>query len=230
MQPQQVPSVGLPSNKKHLPLSLILGILLVLALIFAGWAFSSRQSVKTTADSKLATADKELKTAQADEAAATAANKTPYKSFTGPSTYGSVTFKYPKSWSAYVDQSSNSEPVDGYFYPGIVPGIQSDTAFALRIELLNNDYASVLEQNQAGLQDGSLKASAFLPAKMKHVAGASVGTRLDGVIGQDSNGNPQTGSMVILKVRDKTLQIYTQSKDYVDDFDNIVLPSLSYQP
>ncbi|HVX58698.1 MAG TPA: hypothetical protein VG964_03090 [Candidatus Saccharimonadales bacterium] len=239
MNPQTVPTPPpyqpltnqpLPSPQKKFPLSLVLGVLLVLALAFGGWAFSSKQSIKKDADKELASASSQLKTAQADEAAATAANKSPYKVFTGSSSYGSVTFKYPKSWSAYVDQTSTSQPIDGYFYPGVVPGTQSNTAFALRVELLNSDYAGVIEQMQSDVQDGSLKASAFLPAKLKHVSGAQAGTRFDGVVGQDQNDNPLTGSMVVLKVRDKTLQIYTESKDYLSDFNNIVLPNLSYNP
>jgi hypothetical protein len=36
--------------------------------------------------------------------------------------------------------------------------------------------------------------------------------------------------MVIIKVRDKTLEIYSESADYQDDFNNIVLASLSFAP
>jgi len=210
--------------------ALILGVLLVLALVFGVWAFSSRQSIKTDANAKLAQADKKLAQAQAAQASADAANKTPYRSYTGPSTYGSVSFKYPKSWNAYIDQTSDTQPVEGYFYPGIVPGIQSDTAFALRIELVDNTYDSVVSQFQSDLQDGSVKASAFLPAKMKKVTGAQVGLRLTGAIAQNDDGTNLNGSMVILKVRDKTLQIYTESNNYLDDLNNIVLASLTFQP
>ena len=33
------------------------------------------------------------------------------KTFTGSSTYGSITFKYPNTWSSYVDQTNTSEPI-----------------------------------------------------------------------------------------------------------------------
>ena len=53
---------------------------------------------------------------------------------------------------------------------------------------------------------------------------------INGPITQDQNGNGQTGAMLIIPVRDKTLQIYTESSDYLSDFNNIVLPSLTFVP
>jgi hypothetical protein len=35
---------------------------------------------------------------------------------------------------------------------------------------------------------------------------------------------------VVIKVRDKTLKIYTESPQYLSDFNNIVLKSLSFAP
>lgn len=204
----------------------------MVALAFGLWAFSGRQDYKNNSDKKAAAAVAAAEAVQANKLQAQfdEQSKQPYRTFSGPTTFGSVNFKYPKTWSAYVDQTSDSEPVNGYFHPNIVPGVQSDTAFALRVELLDSDYANVLNQMQSNLQDGSLKASAYIPPKMKGVSGAQVGTRLDGVVAETSDGTPQRGAMVILKVRDKTLQIYTLSPNYLKDFNNTVLPSITYKP
>ncbi len=43
--------------------------------------------------------------------------KQPLQTYTGPSAFGSISVKYPKTWSAYVDETNSSTPVDGYFHP-----------------------------------------------------------------------------------------------------------------
>lgn len=64
---------------------------------------------------------------------------------------------------------------------------------------------------------------------MKKVANVQPGIKLDGAIGQSQQG-AQNGSMVIIKVRDKTLKIYTQSTSFSADFTKIILPSLTFVP
>jgi hypothetical protein len=36
--------------------------------------------------------------------------------------------------------------------------------------------------------------------------------------------------MLVIKVRDKTLEISTESNDYLNDFNNIILASLTFVP
>lgn len=210
-----------------------LSVVIILALAFAvaagfgGWAFMSRQDFKNNSDAKAAAAvdaAKKTQTAELQKAFADQA-KLPYKTYKGPTTYGSVSFNYPNTWSGYVDESASSEPINGYFYPGIVPGLQSKAAYALRVELVDTDYSLVLGVHDSQIKDGSAKASAYIPPKMVGAANVQVGTRLDGALDSDI-----TGSMVIIKVRDKTLQVYTQSNDFLNDFNNTVLPSLTFAP
>lgn len=204
-----------------------LAVALVAAIIFGAWAFMGRQDFKTNSDKKIATAVEGAKKTQADELQKAFAEqaKLPYKTYKGSVTYGSLVFNYPNSWSGYVDESSSNEPIDGYFHPGIVPGLQSDTSYALRVELVNSDYTSVLAQHDSQIQDGSVRASAYIPPKMVGVTNVQPGTRLDGALDQDT-----TGSLVIIKVRDKTLTVYTESNDFINDFNNTVLPSLTFAP
>lgn len=229
----QAPITPVPGNSK-IPLiaSTVLGVLLIAAIVFGWWAFSGRQDYKNNSDKKSAAAVSAAQKALSAQLQAQydAKSQSPYKTFSGPATYGSVSFNYPKNWSAYVDQTSPDQPIEAYFYPDQVPGISGNTAFALRVELVANDYSSLLDQFQSNIQDGSITASAYLPPKMKGVANAQAGTRLDGQINQGSDGTPQNGSMVILKVRDKSLQIYTESNNYVADFNDIILASLKFTP
>ncbi len=221
-----------PAKSKSLLIIIILVVLLLGAISFGAWAFSGRQDYKNNTDAKIAVA---VAAAQKAEDAKQLANyneqlKKPYKTYTGSSTFGSISFSYPLTYSAYIDTSSQSQPIEGYFYPGMVPGIQGDTAFALRVELVDTPYSQVVSQFSSDIQTGTLTSAAYAPPKLKGVSNVQPGTLLTGQVGQDSHGNPQSGEMVVIPVRDKTLQIYTESSDFFSDFNNIVLPSLTFQP
>ncbi|HEU5004866.1 MAG TPA: hypothetical protein VFT49_02140 [Candidatus Saccharimonadales bacterium] len=219
-------------SKKPLMFAIVFGLLFVAAAVFGYWAFSGRQDYKNNSDKKVADAVAAAEKSQAAQLQTqfTQQSKQPYKTYTGSATYGSINFNYPKNWSAYVDETGSGQPIEGYFYPNQVPGINGGTAFALRVELVNTDYSSVISNFQGKVQQGQVRASAYTPPKMNGVANTQIGTRFDGAISQDSQGNNQNGSMVVLKVRDKTLQIYTESNDYLSDFNNTILASLSYKP
>jgi hypothetical protein len=64
---------------------------------------------------------------------------------------------------------------------------------------------------------------------MKGVANAQPGTLFKGVISQNGN-SPLSGEMLVIPVRDKSLQLYTLSNDYLNDFNNTVLANLTYVP
>lgn len=209
---------------------------LILALVavsgFAVWAFASRQDYKNNSDQKAdqaaakAVKDQQVKLQkQFDQQA-----KNPNKTFRGSSTYGSVTFKYPKTWSAYVDETGSNEPLNGYFYPNQVPGITGATAYALRVELVDSAYEQVLQELDVTNSQGKLSAVAYVPPKMKKKANVQPGTLFTGAIGQGQQGGDINGRELVIKVRDKTLKIYTQSSKFLDDFDHIVLPSLTFVP
>ena len=209
----------------------ILTVLFIGAAGFAFWAFQGRQDYKNNSDTKSAAAVAAAVAAQKTQLQADFAQqlKAPYKTFSGPSTYGSITFNYPKTWSSYVDQTNSSEPLNGYFHPGDVPGVTSNTAFALRLELTSTAYNNVLQQFSSNVTQGTATASAYVPPKMKGVANVQPGTLIKGVIVQTGD-TPLSGEMLVIPVRDKTLQLYTLSNDYLGDFNDIVLASLTYVP
>jgi len=218
-------------NQQGSALSVMVLLLLVVGLLgalgFGFWAYGGRQEYKNDVDKKVAAAVAIAKQAQAVELQKQfeETSKSPNKNYQSPASSGNVTFSYPKTWSAYVDESSTSQPINGYFHPDIVPGVQSKASYALRVEMVNTDYSQVVTSLGSKTKDGSLKAAAYIPPKMEGQANVAPGTRFDGAIEQD-----KTGAMVAIKVRDKTLKIYTESTDFISDFDNIILPSLTYLP
>jgi hypothetical protein len=211
--------------------SVFLAVLLIAVSSFAYWAYSGRQDYKDNSDKKVADAVSAAEKAQADKLNLQFAeeSKNPNKAYVGPSAYGSITFNYPKTWSAYVDESSSAQPINGYFSPDKVPGANSGAAFALRVELVNGSYSQLVHQYDSQAKQGKLKIAAYTPPKMNGVANAQVGAKVDGELVQTNSG-PLTGSMVVLQVRDKVLKIYTLSNSYLADFNNIVLPTLTFIP
>lgn len=220
------------SMKKHnqdgavnvLLLPLILASLFLLgALGFGFWAFGERQDYKDNVDQKIAVAVVDAKKQEAvvkDKQYAEAA-KLPFKTYNGPEQYGSIALQYPKTWSAYVAVSDGrgSTALDGYFNPDVVPDVNNDgNTFALRMEVVSNSYSEVLRSFQ---NKEDITITPYALPKLPKV----VGVRVSGQIEQEKKG-----SMVILPVRDKTLKIYTEADTYINDFNNNILPNLSFAP
>jgi hypothetical protein len=212
-------------------LAILFGVLFLAAAGIGGWAFMGRQDFKNNSDQKSAQAVEVAKKAQAEllQKKFNEDYKNPNKTYQGPISFGTVKFNYPKTWSAYVDENNSAEPINGYFHPDKVPSIQSGGAYALRVELVNSAYSQVMQQYSSQIKQGKIKAAAYIPPKMVGVANVQPGTRLDGIISQSQTGQ-HNGAMVIAQVRDKTLKIYTESPDFLADFQNIVLPSLTFVP
>jgi hypothetical protein len=215
---------------KSLLLTIALVLLLIASLAFGGWAFSQMSHYKNDSDQIAAAAVDKAKKDQAAQLQAQFAeqSKSPFKTFQGSPTFGSLTFSYPKTWSAYVDTSNQSEPINGYFAPDTVPGIQSQAAYALRLELLSTDYTQVIQQFSSSITRGIVTAKAYVPPKMQGAANVVPGTLLTGQVNNQSQ--TQRGQMLVIKVRDKTLELSTQSNSFTTDFNNTILSSLTFVP
>jgi len=207
--------------------ALVFSILLLFGAIgFGIWAFIGVQDYKSNMDEKVAVAvevaKKEISTSKDNELAER--EKSPLKRYSGPSTYGSVGVSYPKTWSAYIDESGTGDsasPLNGYFHPNFVPGIQESSSYALRLQVVANSYSEELKQFDSLVSEGKVKISAYSAPK---VAGV-VGVRIDGQI-----INEKKGSMVMFPLRDKTLKIWVEADQFVGDFNNSVLPNLTFIP
>jgi hypothetical protein len=222
-------TMPLPKASRHFPwLPVVLTITLVLLAGTIGgfvWAYMSREDYKKNSDQKVAAA---VEVAKKDEGTVkdkefAEKEKNPLKEYKTPAAYGSVSIMYPKTWSAYVAEASSnaSLPVDAYFHPNIVPGFDSGTAYALRVQVTGEDYARELKHFDSLVKNGRVKTSAYQAPKMTSVTG----TRVEGELVKG-----QKSIMVLLPLRDKTIKISTQSPQYAADFDNIVLANLVFVP
>ncbi|MEX2007102.1 MAG: hypothetical protein WD877_02990 [Candidatus Saccharimonadales bacterium] len=219
----------LQSQPRPLKYYLAIGLLSVLLITTAVAAFlfyGSKEDYKNNVDNKIAQAVAQAEAVQAAKLEKDFAeqSKSPHKTYKGSATYGSVTFDYPKTWSAYV-ASSVDTPLDAYFHPDFVPAVDAESSYALRVEIVDDEYSQVVEEFSSAIEEGSLTARAYISPKMQNASGAQPGLYLDGELDEGLQG-----AIVVAKVRDKTLKIYTESRNFIADFEKIVLPSLTFVP
>lgn len=204
----------------------LLSVLFIAAASFAYVANNGRQDYKNNVDAKIAVAVAADKKVVQNEDAAQYAQvaKQPLKTYVGPEAYGTIRVSYPKTWSAYIlDSSTNSSnPLDAYFAPNSVPDIAGTTSsFSLRIQVTSTSYDQTVKQYANQLQQNALTLTPYSLPKLPNV----IGVRITGQIEQSKQG-----IMVILPVRDKTLKIWTEASAFTDDFNNNILPNFTFSP
>lgn len=209
-----------------LVIPLVLSILLLIgAAVFGGWAYGKMLDYKNNTDAKIAAAVQVAKQQEdvAKDAAFAQAEKNPLRTYTGPGAYGSVSVSYPKTWSAYVaDDTNNSPYIDGYFNPGVVPDIQGqNSAFALRVQVVQQSYSNVISSFTGNVQQGTTKVTPYHMPKVPNVIGVRVDGKLQG---------QKSGSMVVLPLRNMTLEVWTETPSTISDFNNIILPNFTFAP
>jgi hypothetical protein len=206
-------------------------ILLTLFLIGAGafgyWAYSERQDYKYNSDLKVRSA---VTSAVKEEdiikdKAFVEAEKQPLTSYDGPEAYGSIHVEYPKTWSVYINSSATaSQPLDAFFNPRYVPSVSDqNSVYSLRVQVLQQAYAKLVEAYNSSVKQGQVTVTPFSLPKVPNV----VGVRVDGLI---RPGKKNTGSMVILPLRDKSIEIWTENAQAIADYNTIILPNLTFSP
>ncbi len=202
---------------------ILVAVLLLGVMGFAIWAYLGRQDYKNNSDKKVASAVIVAKqeTSTAKDAEFVQKEKEPLKDYKSPEAYGSVTVSYPKTWSAYVvENSTAASPVEAFFHPNFVPGVQN-SAYALKVEVVNSSYSNAARTYDPFIRSGKAKATAYAVPKVPSI----IGIRVDGDLG----GNKR-GSAVLIPLRDKTLRISTEVDQFLADFNNIILPNLTFVP
>jgi hypothetical protein len=208
----------------------LLAILVIAVLSFGYWAFSERQTYKNDSDKLVAAAVTKAEKATTEQNNKKFAEelKNPLKTYTGPSSYGSITIQYPKTWSGYVSTANTSGAVlDGYFNPDVVPTIlqsnsgQTRQPVALKVQVIAQTYDQVVTARKSFITSGKLVASPYALPKMPD----QVGTKFVGAITNDINGTEY-----VLPLRDKTLVISTESDQFLNDINTYILPNFTFEP
>ncbi|MDZ7785579.1 MAG: hypothetical protein U5L95_00455 [Candidatus Saccharibacteria bacterium] len=185
------------------------------------------QSRNDYRDNTQAKIDEAVNTAKEEQKAELEADfqereKEPLVNYTGPSEFGTVSINYPKTWSAYVNEKkSGSTPINGYFHPSYVPGVDSGTSFALRLEVLESSYDKELDDFSNAAEDGEVEVSPITLDKVPDVSGS----RIDGEVERDKQG-----SVVLFPLRDKTIKVSVLTDTFIKDFNNAILKNMSFVP
>lgn len=201
--------------------SIFLGILVLVFGSIMIWALVNYNDQKNNVDSKISAGVELGRKDQKDkdQAAFDEKEKEPLKEFIGPQDLGRVDFKYPKTWSVYVESNgSGSTAYQAYMAPDQVPSTQGqNNKFALRVSIVSQSYEQVLSQYSGLVKQGQLRSQTITTSGFN-------GNRLDGNFSQTLQG-----SAVFFKIRDKTLILRTDSPSFQSDFDDKVVKTLTFQ-
>jgi hypothetical protein len=227
--PGTVPAVIVPQN--HVPLWAwitlsVLGLLTIGGAVFGFWAYGERQTYKNDTDAIVAREVETAKGEQVEEDALrfTEEAKNPLKPYTGPSSYGSISLLYPKTWSGYIDASGDgSAPFVAFFHPDTVAALdgRGGPAVALKVEVLESEYSSVVKEREQKIESGELTAGAYAFPKRPN----EVGIRFVGKI-----TNEFVGTEILIPLRDKTIVVTTQTDQFLNDFNTYILPNFNFEP
>ena len=192
---------------------------------FGAWAYLSRQDYKLNTDKKVSAAVVLAKQQEgtSKDKEFVESEKKPLRVYTGPEPFGSLHLSYPKTWSGYVqDSGGDTNPINGYFYPAIIPSvIDPGSTYALRIQVINRKYTDVLQEYQSRVQANKATVTPYNLPRVPSV----IGVRIEGQV-----TDAKTGSMVILPLRDKVLEIWTEGTGYGKDFNENILPNVTFSP
>lgn len=203
-------------------LAIVMTVLFVVSLIISIWAFVGLQQNKSSLDEKVesAAAIAIERTKAEKEAEFTEREKYPYKNYTGSQTYGSLSFNYPKSWSAYAEDGTSGTILDFYAQPDVVAGTKSGSRYALRAQILSTSYQSEVDKYTRLADSSKVSIGTFRAGVIPEVLGVKISGEINTGV---------QGVMILLPQRDKTFKIWTESQDYVSDFDTI-LSTLTFVP
>lgn len=137
--------------------------------------------------------------------------KDPYQDFAGPVDYGSFSFKYPRTWSQYIAKDAvNGGDYEAYFNPYAVNPVSNFTINALRLRIRDVSFDSVARSYESSIKNGTLTLKT-------QTVGGVLANIYTGEVAKD-----MSGAVMILKLRDKTVLLQTDSMNFIDDFYRII--------
>jgi len=199
--------------------TILIVILSLVSVTFIGlfiWMYFQYDETRIDVDGQIAKAVAVAKDEQAakDEVERLESEKYPYRSFSGPVDYGSLSFEYPKTWSVYVAAAATKGgDFNAYFNPLQVDAISRDTINALRVTIRNTSFENVAAEYQKSVEGRDPQ----LTVETTMVNGLTA-NRYTGTI----PGTVLSGVIVIFKIRDKTAILQTDSVLFVDDFNKLL--------
>lgn len=200
---------------------ILLGLVFLGTAYFAFWAYTSRQDYKNNADKKIAVAVNAAvsKNTSAMNASFAQEEKDPLTAYTAPVSDGSIHLLYPKTWSGLVNTTGGSDLLDAYFAPGVLPDLNnSSSIFSLTLQLSNQPYSQAVQQVKG---DKAATISAYSLPKLPSIVGIEASNLIVNNIAKTE---------VILPLRSYSLIVTTYGSQYMGDFNDTILPNLTFSP
>lgn len=203
-------------------------VLLTLAVVlFAGlsiWSYnkftSQRDSTESQINAAVEQAESSLEEKLQDEF--TEEQKDPFRSYKAPADLNAIEIGYPKSWSGFVEEvQSGSQELSFIAHPSEVFADSKDTLYAFQLRLVDSPYEEVLNSYDKTVERGELVAK---PYTLPSVQG-SVGIQLTGAIETGVEG-----TVILIKVRDKTIVATSETPVFIPDFEEIMNEHVVYSP
>ena len=211
--PLASPASGLPTkNHRSVIETVILVVVSLIAVTFIGlfiWKYLEWDNIKTDVDGQIdaavAVAVSENTTKMENEFIER--EKYPYKSFMGPVDYGSVSFEYPKTWNLYIAKdAANGGNYEAYLNPGEVLPVGNATINALRVIIQDKAFDAVAKTYENSVKNGKVS-----------MVTRNIGSTVANVYTGELSNNIR-GIVTIIKVRDKTVMLQTDSELFSDEY------------
>lgn len=196
----------------HIIETIILVLVSLLAIAFIAlfvWKYLEWDALRTDVDGQI---DAAVATAVAEnttklEADFVEREKYPYKTFTGPADYGSLSFEYPKTWAVYVARdASTGGDYEAYLNPGEVQPVSTTTINALRVTIKDQSFDNVVRMYESFVKQGTITLNT-----------RTVGTAVANVYTGKLLNNLQ-GILTVFKLRDKTVMIQTDAELFAAEY------------
>lgn len=213
---QQIVANQKPKKSHVLEILLIIFIFIIGAGAIGGAAYCQSQFSALNANVMTDRSNRANEAMQAqkiiDDKAYENRNASDTREFTGPSDFGALTFKYPKTWKVYLENNDDSNPTyTAYFSPDYVPPNNGSYNYALIFKLQNIDYDKYLQSLS------QKKLISIAPIYLNGLTGSKATGKLDD---KEEQAN---GSEAIIKVNDYTAILRTDDYDkYGEEFDTIL--------
>ena len=217
---EPVRTTTLPEFRHESPAKTVAIILLTLTTVaFVGlfiWMYVKWDDASSDLNAKIdaakAEAINETTIALEDEFAER--EKNPYSTFSGPEDYGNLSFPYPKTWSLFIYQDAhNGGNFEAYFNPGGVQPMSQETVNALRLTITNSSFEMTTASYESYVKNGTMDLKIINVNK-----GASTANVYYGTLPSRANG-----IVAIIKIRDKTAVLQTDSAEvFSSEFEKIL--------
>lgn len=192
--------------------TVILVVVSLIAVLFIGlfvWKYLEWDAVRTDIEGQIdaAVAIAVSENTEKLEAEFTEREKYPYKTFTGPSDYGSLSFEYPKTWDVYIARdASDGGDFEAYFNPGEVQPVSNSTINALRVTIRTASFDNAIRSYDNGVKNGRVTLTT-----------RNIGNAVGNVYSGQLSSNIQ-GIITIFKLRDKVVTIQTDASLFSEEY------------